>query len=122
MASLLISSTTGTPKKTPKKIPMAAAADNPNRCRINQQCSDLGRDIIAPVVFLHNGRKAAAVTIWIPNHYTEADVSAVVNDGGYTVALGFCAPQFFLTTVNKATTASDAAVGSSLGEAYATFI
>jgi len=109
-----------TPQKTPKKNPMAPAV-NLNRCTINQHLSDLDRDIIAPDVFLHNGRKAAAVTIWIPNHYTEADVSAVVNDGGYTVTLEFCAPQIFLTTVNQAAT-SDATVGSSLGEAYATFI
>jgi hypothetical protein len=120
ISSLFISSTTtGTPQKTPKKTHMAAV--NLNRCRINQQLSDLDRDIIAPDVFLHNGRKAAAVTIWIPNHYTEADVTAVVNDGGYTVTLEFTAPQIFLTTVNQAAT-SDATVGSSLGEAYATFI
>jgi hypothetical protein len=120
MSSLFIlSTTTGTPQKTPKKTPMAAV--NLNRCRINQQLSNLDRDIIAPDVFLHNGRKAAAVTIWIPNHYTEADVTAVVNDGGYMVTLEFSAPQIFLTTVNQATT-SDATVGLSLGEAYATFI
>lgn len=126
MGSLFIShaGTSTTPQKTPKnKTPNKSPRVVPtlNKCKINLQYSDLDRDIIAPDVFLHNGRRAAAVTIWIPNHYSEADVSAFVNDGGHTFTLEFCPPKDFLTTVNQAAT-NDATVGSSLGEAYATFI
>jgi len=125
LASLVISHTGNTTpqKMTPKKTPIKAPRVVPaiTNCKINLQESDPDRDIIAPDIFLYNGRKAAAVTVWIPNHYSDSDVSAFVNDGGRKVTLEFHAPKEFLTTINQAAT-NDATVGSSLGEAYATFI
>lgn len=127
LAPLFISHAAGTsttPQKTPKKTPNkdpTRVVPALSKCKINLQYFGLDHNIIAPHVFLHNGRRAAAVTIQIPNNYSEADVSAFMNDGGHALTLKFCAPKDFLTTFDQAAT-KDATVGSSLGEAYVTFI
>jgi hypothetical protein len=38
-----------------------------------------------PKIFIHDGGRVAALTIWFPTHYDTSDVSAIVNDGRYRV-------------------------------------
>lgn len=85
---------------------------------LNVTCSDLDLNIYTPNIFIHDGRRVAAMTMWFPTHYDTCDVSAVVNDGGYKVTVEFCPPHEFLTPITQAAT-SMACVGSSLGETYA---
>jgi hypothetical protein len=66
--------------------------------------------MIAPDEFLHKNirRRDVAVTVWIPNHDSEADISASMNDGGH---MHSCIGVLFIpTTINQAATNNAIAV------------
>lgn len=122
IASLSLSSKAPDLKRTPKKK-VADKQKTPQKngnssIALNVGFSDLDLNIYTPKIFIHDGRRVAALTMWFPTHYDTSDVSAVVNDGGYKVTVEFCPPREFLTPITQAAT-SMACVGSSLGETYA---
>lgn len=108
----------GTPKKnngTPKKQSLGSFTMLPER-------SDLQSNMLFPDVFYYGGRRVAVMTLWIPMHYDQNDVSALVTDGGTTLTVKFRPPREFLIPAVQAATNDASMHGTVVGEAFRTYL
>jgi hypothetical protein len=129
IVSLSLSIPYSTPVTDKKNPPSAKKKDNvpavrikstyPDCIRLNSDLTDLDRDVYAPKVFFDkNRRKVAVLTMWLPGHYNQSDVSALVNDGGNTLTVKLRPPRQFLSPIILAATNIAGYTESGLGLAY----